>query len=217
MSDQTFRLAIYGHGFVLGFVLMGFEMLGSRFLNPWFGSGIFTWAALISVTLFSLMVGYFLGGRLVDRFPNTRLLGVLVLLAAAGMGVIAVPIGNFGGQFAEWEFLGKEAIVLVGETYGEGPTGVTLGAFVLLFVPVTLIACYSPFAVRLLLESTGSSGRQTGMVYGISTLGNILGTWATSFWFIPSIGSIAITWCFCAVTIVSGILLMRMRPPLAAR
>ena len=54
MSDRAFRLAIYFNGFVLGFVLMGFEMLGSRFLNPWFGSGINTWAALISVTLFAL-------------------------------------------------------------------------------------------------------------------------------------------------------------------
>lgn len=213
MSDRTFRWAIYLHGFVLGFVLMGFEMLGSRFLNPWFGSGIFTWAAIISVTLFSLMVGYFLGGLLVDRYPTTKLLGVLVLLAAAGMGAIAVPIGNTEASFSEWSFLGKEVIYAVGESYGEGPTGVTLGAFVILFVPVTLIACYSPFAVRLLLVSTGSSGSQTGTVYGISTFGNILGTWATSFWLIPSLGSIAITWCFFAVTVVSGLLLMRMRPP----
>ena len=41
MSDAAFRTSIYANGFVLGFVLMGFEMLGSRYLNPWFGSGIF--------------------------------------------------------------------------------------------------------------------------------------------------------------------------------
>ena len=66
MSPSAFRLGMYANGFVLGFVLMGFEMLSSRYLNPFFGSGIFTWAAIISVTLFSLMVGYFIGGRMVD-------------------------------------------------------------------------------------------------------------------------------------------------------
>ena len=30
---------------------MSFEMLGSRYLNPYFGSGIYTWASLISTVL----------------------------------------------------------------------------------------------------------------------------------------------------------------------
>ena len=42
-------------------------MLGSRYLNPYFGSGIYTWASLISTVLAALTVGYFLGGWLADR------------------------------------------------------------------------------------------------------------------------------------------------------
>ena len=40
---------------VLGFALMGFEMLGSRYLYPYFGGGINTWASLIATVLVALM------------------------------------------------------------------------------------------------------------------------------------------------------------------
>jgi hypothetical protein len=49
--------AIYLNAFVVGFVLMGFEMLGSRYLFPWFGGGIATWAGLISMVLIALTIG----------------------------------------------------------------------------------------------------------------------------------------------------------------
>jgi len=42
---------IYAAAFVTGAIVMSFEMLGSRYLNPYFGSGIYTWAALISTVL----------------------------------------------------------------------------------------------------------------------------------------------------------------------
>lgn len=210
MSDRAFRLIIYLNGFVLGFVLMGFEMLSSRFLNPWFGSGINTWAAIISVTLLALTVGYFLGGRLVDRWPSTRLLGLIVLCAAVTMVLIVVPVGNLDRDMIEWEYLGERMIMAVGEAIPDDRTAVTAAAAVLIFAPICLIACYSPFAVRLLLESTDSSGRQVGTVYGISTFGNILGTLATSFWLIPMIGSKAITLTFAAITVVSALILIFM-------
>src|SRR5262245_38947575 len=67
----------------IGFALMGFEMLGSRYLNPYFGGGITTWACLISVVLFAMMVGYFAGGYAVDAHPGVELLALCVVLAAA--------------------------------------------------------------------------------------------------------------------------------------
>ena len=194
MSDRGFRMSIYLTGFVLGFVLMGFEMLSSRYLNPWFGSGIYTWAAIISVTLFALMVGYFLGGTLVDRNPTPSLLGVLVIAAAVAMA--AIP------------GLKDPLIGTVIDAFGDGRAGVTIATVGLIFVPLVLIACFSPFAVRLLLAETAASGRQTGMVYGISTFGNILGVWFTTFYLIPAIGSNAITLVFAVITALAGVFLI---------
>src|SRR5256714_11331614 len=66
-ASAGFAAAIYLVAFVTGAIVMSFEMLGSRYLNPYFGSGIYTWASLISTVLAALTVGYFLGGGLADR------------------------------------------------------------------------------------------------------------------------------------------------------
>ena len=57
--------------FTLGFVTLGFEMVASRILTPLFGSGIYTWATIISIVVGGLMAGYFLGG--IARRPLLRI------------------------------------------------------------------------------------------------------------------------------------------------
>src|SRR5438046_1841880 len=49
--QSAFTFTIYLVAFVTGAIVMSFEMLGSRYLNPYFGSGIYTWASLISTVL----------------------------------------------------------------------------------------------------------------------------------------------------------------------
>src|SRR5690606_19557217 len=75
---------------VLGFALMGFEMLGSRYLYPYFGGGINTWASLIATVLVALMLGYLIGGALVDRTLSPRLCGML--LVVAGAYLLTIPL-----------------------------------------------------------------------------------------------------------------------------
>ena len=55
--------AIYVSAFIIGCVLMGFEMLGSRYLFPYFGGGVGTWAGLISMVLIALTIRAFLPVR----------------------------------------------------------------------------------------------------------------------------------------------------------
>src|SRR5262249_36526140 len=75
-------LCIYVAALITGGIVMSFEMLGSRYLAPYFGSGIYTWAALISTVLAALCVGYFLGGALADRRPSLDVLAATVALAS---------------------------------------------------------------------------------------------------------------------------------------
>src|SRR5882762_2664623 len=78
----TAAVVIYLVAFITGAIVMSFEMLGSRYLNPYFGSGIYTWAALISTVLAALTAGYFLGGWLADRTASATVLGSIVLVAS---------------------------------------------------------------------------------------------------------------------------------------
>src|ERR1700754_3071664 len=87
-------VSIYLVAFVTGAIVMSFEMLGSRYLAPAFGAGIYTWASLISTVLAALCAGYFLGGYLADRYPSPAILGATV---AIGSLFLLLPPGFFQG------------------------------------------------------------------------------------------------------------------------
>src|SRR5438270_10876302 len=80
--SSTFAATIYLVAFVTGAIVMSFEMLGSRYLNPYFGSGIYAWASLISTVLAALCAGYFIGGHAADRYPSPAALGATALIAS---------------------------------------------------------------------------------------------------------------------------------------
>src|SRR5712692_9586420 len=139
VASSTFRAIVYGGAFVTGAIVMSFEMLGSRYLNPYFGSGIYTWAALISTVLAALCVGYFIGGWLADRTPTLTVLGVTVIVGSAYL--ILLP--SFAQAVLEHLLAVIDDIKL----------GSLASSFAIMFFPVTLLGMYSPFAIRLLMRS----------------------------------------------------------------
>ena len=81
--------------FVAGCATLATEISASRLLAPYFGSSTIVWANIIGLILIYLSIGYWLGGKLADRRPEPRLLGLLVLVAAvviAATPFIARPI-----------------------------------------------------------------------------------------------------------------------------
>jgi spermidine synthase len=193
-SRTTSSAAIYLVAFVTGAIVMSFEMLGSRYLNPYFGSGIYTWASLISTVLAALCIGYFIGGIAADRYPSAAVLGATVLIGSAY--ILVLPL------FSE------RMLELVLGAIDDVKAGSLAAAFVILFFPVTFLGMYSPFGIRLLLHSAQSSGRVSGTVYGVSTAGSILGTLGTTFFLIPAIGTRAITLTLGIAGVLSGLLLL---------
>jgi spermidine synthase len=178
-GTPTFTGLIYVVAFVTGAIVMSFEMLGSRYLNPYFGNGIYTWAALISTVLAALTVGYFIGGFVADRLPSAALLGAAV--GVASLYLLLLP------GFAE------SVLSFVSDRVADVRLGSLYAALAIMFVPVTLLGVYSPFAIRLVLSTAGHSGTVSGAVYGVSTAGSIAGTLGTTFFLIPAIGTRAIT------------------------
>jgi hypothetical protein len=191
MSRSILRgVLLFGLALTLGFALMGFEMLASRYLYPYFGGGINTWASLIATVLVALMAGYLLGGALVDRTLSPRLCGILLI--AAGVYLFSIPL--WVDPLFAWTLQG----------IGDGMAGIIFGATTLLLLPLTLMSVFTPFAVRLLLTSVSFGGRLVGYVYGVSTIGNVLGTLVTVFTLMPMFGSRALTMVFAGVTIACG-------------
>ena len=195
-SQTAAAVVIYAVAFVTGAIVMSFEMLGSRYLNPYFGSGIYTWASLISTVLIALTAGYFLGGALADRTASLAVLALTVIIGSAYLLVLP----SFAPAVLEFVLAGIDDI----------RAGSLLASLALMFFPVAFLGMYSPFAIRLLLRSAQRSGRVSGAVYGVSTAGSIVGTLGTTFFLIPTIGSRAITLTLGAVGLIAGVALLAL-------
>jgi predicted membrane-bound spermidine synthase len=167
--------------FIAGMVSLGAEMSASRLLDPYFGNSLIIWAVLIGLVLAYLTIGYYVGGKWADRKPSYGVLYQITAWAAFLIGLVpfvARPVLAWSVRgFAEYK---------VGLLAGS-----LLGVVALFAVPVTLLGCVSPFAIRLAMqgEKVESAGRVAGGLYALSTVGSILGTFLPVLVLIPNIGT----------------------------
>lgn len=155
------------------------EIAASRLLAPYFGSSTIVWANLIGIVLGALALGYWLGGKLADRRPETRLLGLIVLAAAAWVAVTP--------------FVARPLLDATVSSLDEASAGAVVGSFfavLLLFAPaVVLLGMVSPFAIRLAISNVETAGAVAGRFYALSTAGSLLGAFLPALLTIPLVGT----------------------------
>lgn len=170
---------LYLTAFVGGAVSLGVELAASRLLAPFFGDSLPVWAAVIGLILLYLTAGYFLGGRWADRSPRAATLYQVALWGGLTVGVLP--------------FVSRPILWLTAEGLLQLRISAVLGPFVAVLVlfalPVTLLGCLSPFVIRLLTAQVERAGAVAGQVYGISTVGSLLGTLLTVFVLVPMLGT----------------------------
>ncbi|QBD79943.1 spermine synthase [Ktedonosporobacter rubrisoli] len=165
--------------FVAGAASLAVEMAASRLLAPYFGTSLFVWANLIGLILLYLTIGYYVGGRIADRYPYPSAFYGLTIVAA--LLICAIP--PLSRPILSWS-LSAFATYSISVFYG------SLVSVILLFaLPMILLGCVSPFAIRLRVEQIGKSGRTAGLLYAISTAGSIVGTFVPVLVLIPNIGT----------------------------
>jgi MFS family permease len=100
------RGALFAVSFYAGLGTMAFEMVLGRALVPYFGGTIYTWGALIAVFLLGMSFGFFIGGRLADRYPRIGFVAGLlfacgaVILCAAPPEPLCLALLDAVGTFA---------------------------------------------------------------------------------------------------------------------
>lgn len=162
-----------------GAATMAVEMCASRLLAPYFGNSLPVWGLLIGLLLAYLAIGYFLGGRFADRYPRASVLYRL----AAWAGFIIGWIPHLAHPILRYSAVGFAS-------YQAGAVlGSLLSVLALFAVPVVLLGCIFPFAVRLSVGDVASSGNVSGRIYALSTVGSLIGTFASVFLLIPNLGT----------------------------
>jgi len=205
--------ALLAIGFLIGVAVMGLQTATTRPLTPHFGSDIYVWSALISVTMMAMMVGYYAGGRLVDLAPRSEALGAGVLIAAAYLALVPMVMQLEFLPDPDPFFPGLKRSVLawISTNVHPLPLGAILAAFMLVFVPFTLLSFFSPFCIRLLISDAQHGGRVSGSVYAITTFGNILGVLGTSLGLMSVLGSQAIIYLFAGWLALCGLGLIALK------
>ncbi len=181
--------------FLSGMTSLAVELSASRLLAPYFGSSLFIWAILIGMELVYLTIGYYVGGRLADRRPTSTRLYSIVALAATLIGL--VPI------------LSRPILTVSLQGFASLDVGAFIGSLVgtvLLFaLPVTLLGMVTPFAIRLEITKLDEAGNTAGLIYALSTIGSILGTFLPVFVLIPTIGTESTFLAFAAILLVGSL------------
>jgi spermidine synthase len=165
--------------FTAGVGTLATEIAAARLLAPYFGSSTIVWANIIGLILLYLSIGYWLGGKVADRYPDPGVLGRMMLVAALAIAVtpfVARPILDLALR-------GLDA-VSVGAVVGS-----FFAALGLFAIPITLLGAVAPFAIRLALVDVREAGAVAGRLYAISTVGSILGTFLSAIVTIPLFGT----------------------------
>lgn len=173
------RRLLYVAVFVGGMTTLAVELSASRLLGNVFGTGNLVWANVIGLMLLYLTIGYYVGGRWADHSPHYSTL-YSIMIWAAFLSALIPLVSRPVLQAAAQAVVGVDA-------------GLALGSFisilVLFSVPVTLMGCISPFAIRLAIDDPSQAGKISGQIYAISTLGSLLGTFLPTLFLIPELGT----------------------------
>jgi spermidine synthase len=182
-SSPVYRLPstvyLYTTAFTGGLVSLALELAASRLLAPAFGTTELVWSAIIGLILLYLSVGYALGGRWADRSPHPATL--YTILAAAGLTIAVIPV-----LARPMLRLASQGMFVWNLPQIAGPF---LFVLVLFVAPVTLLACISPFVIRLSVTDVNASGGTAGQIYAVSTLGSFIGTFLPNLVLIPNLGT----------------------------
>lgn len=198
------RFAFYTVVVTLGILSMGFQLLASRLLSPHFGSSLIVWAWLISTFLAAFSAGSFAGGWISNLDPGPR------ARAQWAGAIVAV------GTLAFTASLGRMALDRIEMAFPDPGPALLVSCLGLFFLPVAALSSFGPQCVQYLAVRGTPPGKASGLVYAVSTLGNIAGVMLTAFVLIPHFGVSTLLYGWLAVASLGLACLLRLLlPPVA--
>lgn len=159
--------------FLANAVVLSVEMLATRLLFPHFGNTVFVWAAVISVIILGLFLGYMGGGLATNRYRHLTQL-IAVELAGSGALVILIP------------WLANVLLLNPGTLNRQFPPFVSM--FIVFGIPAGLAVSICPAVVGVLTSGRVPPAVAAGVVSALSAIGSVIGILVTTFHLVPTYG-----------------------------
>jgi spermidine synthase len=151
------------------------------------------------VVLIGITIGYYLGGRIADKFNTQKTLPVLFIAGSIACVLIIV----FGNAIREWLFLWQ---------FG-WPIRVFSTMAIMFLLPCTVLGAITPVVAKNALEKGLPKGRTVGDIYAWGAAGSIAGTLAAGFYLIPAMGTMTLIWLVAGILAILAIICrLRFRP-----
>jgi spermidine synthase len=175
--------------FIASFCTLVIELVAGRIMAPYVGVSLYTWTSIIGVVLAGISIGAYLGGLIADRYPRSSTLGWLLFLSGLGAFSISPLTNLIGGTEFQTSLMIRILLITT----------------IIFFTPSCLLGMISPVVVKLTLNNLAKTGNVVGKIYAFSTLGSILGTFATGFFLISWMGTRQILLTMGIILIVSAL------------
>jgi predicted membrane-bound spermidine synthase len=171
------------------------EITATKIVAPYFGNSLYIWTSLIGIMLGGLSIGYLVGGKIADKEVNSRRLSLILLFNT----ILCLFIYFFSLQILSYIFSHLHFVVLA-----------ALISITFIFTPACIcFGMISPYISKLYITDLKHTGRSIGMLYFISTIGSISGTFLAGFYLLSVLDSfniillIALTLSICSIVINS--------------
>ena len=156
--------------FLANAAMLVLQLVASRLLAPFIGSDLYTWTSIIGVFLTGIALGNAYGGKLADRYPSPKTLAAVLLLGSATAVWMAFAPVLFHGFYRSIPLAPR----------------IPLLSAILCLPAGFVLSLLTPLSIKLGLPDVSKTGRVTGMVFALSTLGCLLGNYVTGFYLVPA-------------------------------
>ncbi|MFZ5830480.1 MAG: spermidine synthase, partial [Planctomycetota bacterium] len=189
-----------------GFCALAYQVVWFREFRLVFGASTAASAAVLAVFMGGIGLGGALLGQKADKHPSPlRLYGWLELGVAVAAALSPALI-----SLTQSAYIASGGQSVLGLW---GATAARLGlACVVLGLPTFLMGGTLPAAVRAATREDDRSRHATALLYGVNTLGAVLGAAMSTFVLLPAMSTHSVLWLACGLNTVVGLVAVLAAP-----
>lgn len=168
--------------FLSGAAALIYELVWLRYLGLVFGNTTYAIATVLAAYMAGLGLGSYFLGALADKWSRPlRVYGLLEI----GIGVygiltpmIVAGLTSVYVSFAQGATSNSTLLLIVRLSL----------CFLLLFIPTFFMGATLPILARFYIRRSAAIGTTTARLYGLNTMGAVIGTMLAGFWLMPACG-----------------------------
>lgn len=184
-GDAGLRRLFFVFFFVTGMASLAYEVYWTRIMVLYLGSSVYAFSVMLVVLLLGLALGSLICAPLSDRLRPAGLAGWFGVVELAIGVAIMVQVHQFKGLS---EMMGNMGVALGQPSYTKMIIVFFFATARVLLIPTVLMGASFPLAAKAVSGTLQRVGRDLGDLYGVNTLGAIVGSFAGGFILIPLLG-----------------------------